>query len=127
MADDTEKVSSGTPSFNVHESLIPKDGKSTSSFFVLLATVIVGALFTGVFTFIAKKGYLSDEQASTFRNQLIELLSDALPMGYLAMVTFITRAYIKVRGEVSAAKATALGQVIAARESANANAKQENL
>ena len=112
---DTEKVASN-PSLDVHESLIPKEGKQTSSFFVLLATIVVGAIFTGVFAWVNSKGYLTSEQAGTFRNQLVSLIADALPYVYLAVVGFLTKAYIKVRGEVSIAKTQALGAIITAEQ-----------
>ncbi len=102
-------------------SLVPKDGKQTSSFKALIATIVVGALFTSVFSWATRKGYMTSTQAGTIRDYLVQTVSDLLPYVYLAVVGVLTRAYIRVRGDVSVAKVQELGRIIAARETASAS------
>lgn len=122
---ETEKVAAGSniqPALQVHESLIPKEGSETSSYKLakfsalipigLLALIIIGLKVT------------SDVEV---RAVLIQMLVYVVAPSILGSAVVGVQ-YITKRGNLAVAKAQALGQIIAARETPTTNPelKEEN-
>lgn len=91
--------------------IAPKEGVKTSSFYVFMATLLVGA----VFSYLARRG-LTSPDAQGFINQhkdtvigyVAEAMAQSIPYAYFALVAFLGRVYMKIRERVSMAKADAL-------------------
>jgi hypothetical protein len=94
------------------QNILPKSGFKTSSFTVVIATIIVG----GAFTYLVQHG-LPKDLADSHRQVAIDLVSQLLPVAYLWLVGAVARAHIKARQVVTQAKADAM--VAAARAQAD--------
>jgi hypothetical protein len=114
MADETntEKVAQGgdiQPPLAVHQSLIPKEGKETSSYRLALVSALAPVAL--LLVIIIGLAVVSNPKAQ-----------DALTWALLAVLasvlggTAIGVQYVAKRGNVAVAKTQALGQIIAARE-----------
>jgi uncharacterized ion transporter superfamily protein YfcC len=93
------------------DTVTPKSGVRTSSFVVWVATLIVG----GLFTYLMRRGAIDAGSAETHRPIVIQFVAEALPYVYFAVVGWLGKVFMKMRGQVSMAKAEALNQIVASQ------------
>lgn len=96
-----------TQNVNTSDALAPKPGLRTSSFVVWVATLIVG----GVFTYLIRRGMIDENGAAIHRHVVVEVVAEALPIAWFAVVGWLGKVFIKMRGQVSVAKVEAASQV----------------
>lgn len=106
---------SDQPSAGTSPSVVPKPGVQTSSFYVWLATLIGG----GLFTYLVRRGLVDAAGAEAHRGVVIEFLAralaDALPIAYLYVVAKLGSIFMRGRQVVTEAKAESLKQIVAAK------------
>ncbi|HEY9282336.1 MAG TPA: hypothetical protein VIP46_02680 [Pyrinomonadaceae bacterium] len=95
--------------------VVPKPGVQTSSFYVWLATLLVG----GLVTYLVKGGVIDQSDADAHRGFVVEwladALADALPIVWLYVVAKLGTIFMRGRQVVTEAKAESLKQLVAAK------------
>jgi hypothetical protein len=105
----------------------PKPGAKTSSFYVWLATLVVG----GLFVWLDAGGRLSrlgaDAQRPQIERYVADALSQLLPVVWMGVVGWLGKAFIRGRAEVSRIKAEVFSHAALAQEAPTTAERQSDV
>lgn len=89
--------------------LVPKSGFKTSSFYALIATLVVG----GVFTWLTRKGVTGLEGHRSEAVQIVaHLFSEVAPTAYIVVSGWVASRFMKGRQQVSRMKMETVNNLV---------------